>query len=398
MKLLLLDVRRNGPRILPAKLTPIDEATIKLTQRIADFVRPPNQLGFLGPGKFLIAQPANTTCDEILALTCKLESEIAKPIETADGPAHFACEIAPVQDPAPLNTYASLQRRAELALMCSLWERSNPACLGDAAPCAQDSKDMRALNDMKDALETGQFTIHYQPIINARTQGVDVYEALVRWRSPHAGMIAPAQFIPLAERSGLINDLGDWVLNQACRDIAGLDATTKIAVNVSRIQLCEDDIVSRIETALTKSGLAPHRLVVEITETSIAQLTPDALEKIHAVRNMGVAIAIDDFGSGYSSLAFFSSLPADWLKFDHALIANARRSERGRAIVRAFAALAREIGVVTVAEGVKSQEDVAMLGKIGVDYLQGFFFGTPAEAELAFGAKRLALVANRRSC
>ena len=236
------------------------------------------------------------------------------------------------------------------------------------------------------ALERRELLLHFQPEVDARTGRLVCAEALVRWKHPERGLVPPMDFIPLAEETGLIVGIGDWVLRAACRQArAWLSATPplrlRVAVNLSARQLGEDRFVQRVEDALDESGLDAASLELEITESAVAREPARAARTLAALRLMGVRLMIDDFGTGYSSLSQLKNFPVDGLKIDRAFVRHLPHDRSDATITRAVLAMAREMSLDVVAEGVEHDEQRAFLSRHGCGLLQGYLFGAPMPAD-----------------
>jgi diguanylate cyclase (GGDEF)-like protein len=239
------------------------------------------------------------------------------------------------------------------------------------------------LHDLRAALERRQFELFYQPKVDARSLQITAAEALLRWRHPQRGVIAPSVFIPLAERYGLIAAIGDWVIREACRQSAewrqrGL--RMRVAVNLSGYQLRQDDLVKRLEVALKKNKIPPARFTCEITESVAMEDTSVTREAFDRLRRAGVHVSIDDFGTGHSSLASLRRLPAAELKIDRAFVCDLETSAEARTIAGAIVQMAHTLGLRVVAEGVENAAQRDRLVEMGCDELQGFFFARPMSA------------------
>ena len=257
-------------------------------------------------------------------------------------------------------------------------------------------RERRALeHDLRNALAKDEMEIYYQPQISGgRLAG---FEALLRWNHPMRGRVNPGDFIPLAEETGLIGPLGDWVLRNACKAAAGWPADVKVAVNLSPAQLQGRDLVRDVGEALSGSSLPPHRLELEITEALLMQDDKFVLETLVAIRGLGVRIAMDDFGTGYSSLAYLSRFPFDKIKIDQSFIRGMVGSDEALAIIRAIIGLGRSLGIAINAEGVETQEQHSMLTAKGCGELQGFLFGRPQpESTIAETLRRFGSAHNHR--
>jgi diguanylate cyclase (GGDEF)-like protein/PAS domain S-box-containing protein len=240
----------------------------------------------------------------------------------------------------------------------------------------------RALEvELRQALLERAFAVHYQPIVRLDSGDVVAFEALVRWQHPVRGLLAPADFIPVAEETGAIVELGAWVLHEACREAATWPEHVRLSVNLSPVQFRSGTLVDAVAAALRTSGLAATRLDLEITESVLLQENDRTRAALHALRDLGVGISLDDFGTGYSSLGYIRSFPFDRIKIDRSFVGDLVESTESNAIVRAVIGLGRTLGIITVAEGVETAEQLRQLGAEGCTEAQGFFFSKPVPAE-----------------
>ncbi|HZU73665.1 MAG TPA: EAL domain-containing protein, partial [Acidimicrobiales bacterium] len=235
-------------------------------------------------------------------------------------------------------------------------------------------------------LAEGELEVFYQPVIDLATGAAVAAEALVRWHHPDRGLLLPGDFIPLAEETGVVVELGRWVLNQACVTAAGWPGGPKVAVNLSARQLSDSALVDDVAAALIASGLAPDRLVVEVTETSVMSDPERARIALCALKELGVTIAIDDFGTGYSSLAYLNLLPVDEVKLDGCFASALASGEGSPALVQAIVAMAAALNVALVVEGVETDDQRRQLAALGCQLAQGFLWSEPVPA----GSLRLA--------
>jgi predicted signal transduction protein with EAL and GGDEF domain len=231
--------------------------------------------------------------------------------------------------------------------------------------------------DLRRALLAQEFMLHYQPLVDAVTEKIIGFEALLRWNHPEKGMISPLAFIPLAEEIGLIVPLGEWVVRTACADAMNWPGDIKIAVNLSPAQFKQQTLVHSVASALAMSGLSPTRLELEITESVLLTNSEATRTALHQLRGLGVRIVMDDFGTGYSSLSYLRSFPFDKIKIDRSFISELDATGDCAAIVKAIAGLGSSLGVATTAEGVESEEQLAHLRTHGCTEFQGYFFGRP---------------------
>jgi EAL domain-containing protein (putative c-di-GMP-specific phosphodiesterase class I) len=230
--------------------------------------------------------------------------------------------------------------------------------------------------DLRKALVEEEFEVYFQPINDAKTRLIRSFEALVRWRHPDRGMISPAEFIPLAEETGLIVPLGEWVLAMACKQATHWAADVRVSVNVSARQFDTGKLTETVRKAIADSGLAPRRLELEITESVLLNGSRDNLAILHELRDLGVRIALDDFGTGYSSLSYLRSFPFDKLKIDQSFVRNIDERD-AQEIVRAIASLSQTLGMATTAEGVETEEQLEKMIAYNCTEVQGYFFSRP---------------------
>jgi EAL domain-containing protein (putative c-di-GMP-specific phosphodiesterase class I) len=256
--------------------------------------------------------------------------------------------------------------------------------------------------ELRHAIDSGQLELHYQPVVSAETGGLYGLEALVRWRHPVLGLLAPGRFMDVAEESGLELPLGEWVLEQACR--AAVDwqrrhpnAPLVMAVNLSARQFQQADLCDRVADVLASTGLAPHLLALEITETVVMEDTEATLAALRALKQLKVRLSIDDFGTGYSSLSYLKRFPVDTVKIDKSFVDGLDTGPVDREIVQAVIRLAAAVGMQTVAEGVETPAQREQLQLLGCTMLQGYLLARPAPLELVERTLELAIPAARTS-
>ena len=269
----------------------------------------------------------------------------------------------------------------------------------DAAPIASSSrrwtprvKARRSLEmDLRQAIADGAFEVQYQPCVSLRDNSITGCEALLRWRHPERGMISPAEFIPIAEDTGLINQLGEWVLTTACAEAATWPDDISLAVNVSPVQFRSGTFALKILAALAASGLPASRLELEITEAVLIRDDEAALAILHQLRAIGVRIALDDFGTGYSSLSYLHKFPFDKIKIDRCFINDIADAGGTSSIVKAVVDIAAARNMITTAEGVETEQQRDMLRALGCSEMQGWLFSpakTAADIRQLFFAHR----------
>jgi EAL domain-containing protein (putative c-di-GMP-specific phosphodiesterase class I) len=253
-----------------------------------------------------------------------------------------------------------------------------------------EARTRRALEiDLRNAISKGQFELHYQPIVDIKTKQITSVEALVRWRHPERGLIPPVDFIPIAEETGLINPLGEWVLRQACADAMTWPSDVKVSVNLSPVQFRNFSPIEMFCNALSATGLPPERLEIEITESVLMQGSANNVETLHQLRSIGISIVLDDFGTGYSSLSYLRLFPFDKIKIDRSFVNELSKNSDCASIVSAVAGLGRSLRVATVAEGIETEDQLVLVRTAGCTHAQGYFFSRPRPvADLDFGGFR----------
>ena len=227
-------------------------------------------------------------------------------------------------------------------------------------------------------MDNNQLDIHYQVQTSVSTGEILGYEALLRWEHPQRGFIPPAEFIPLAEESGLILQMGEWVLRTACAKAASWEPKYKVAVNLSPVQFAHTDLPKLVLEVLVETGLSPDRLELELTESTIFADKERSLHMLRQIKGLGVSIALDDFGTGYSSLDTLRAFPFDKIKLDHSFMSEIESSPQAKAIIRAVLALGKSLDIPILAEGIETQGQLTLLGTEGCDEAQGYFLGRPA--------------------
>ena len=285
------------------------------------------------------------------------------------------------------NTPADLLKRADIALYRAKDSGRNAIQLFRSTMQDAASARLRLENDLRLALARGEFELHFQPQVDARDGKVVGAEALLRWQHPQQGFISPERFVGLAEQHGFVAELDTWVARRACADLVGLleeGHDLRMAVNCSALNLSNPQMPAVVARILERTGLEPARLTVEVTENALMNSLGAAIRTLDAVRELGVKVSIDDFGSGYSSLTYLRQLPVDTLKVDRAFVREIAEQANDRAITAAIIAMAHKLGLKVVAEGVENIEQLDMLRQFGCDQVQGYLISKALPlAELA---------------
>lgn len=296
---------------------------------------------------------------------------------------HIGVSIGLAFDCATVERADELLKRADVAMYRAksegrgVWRRFHD-------DMDREIQDRRLLElDLRNALLHGEFELHYQPIVDLRSNELSGFEALLRWDRNGEGLIPPDRFIPLAEETGLILQIGEWVLRRACEEASTWPPGLRIAVNVSSLQFRSRRLLSTVVNALASTGLAATRLELELTETALLCNSADTLGVLKQLRELGVRLSMDDFGTGYSSLSYFRTFQFDKVKIDRSFVSGCAAEGNGRAIVRAVVGLGDSFGVTTTAEGVETEEQLAYLRDEGCQEVQGFLFGAGLTAAAA---------------
>lgn len=318
---------------------------------------------------------------ELEAFVTRLEACFTDPFENRDASFLVGASIGVAAYPTDGNDRETVLNNADLAMYRA------KASIGTAATCYyqpgmdETARARRQLaNDLRQAIDRGEFSLAYQPQHSLRDGELSGYEALLRWNHSTRGWISPSDFIPVAEETGEIFRIGEWVLREACAEAGRWSGNTKIAVNLSPVQLMQPDLAERVTEILLETGLSPTRLELEITESAIISDKIRALQVLRRIKALGISIAMDDFGTGYSSLDTLHSFPFDKIKIDKSFVLGSGESPQARAIIRAVLALGQSLNVPVLAEGVESAAQLQMLESEGCDEVQGFYLGAPAGA------------------
>ena len=283
--------------------------------------------------------------------------------------------------PAAGRDAAEIMRRVDLALYAAKAKGRDQMAIFDEA-LDRRARERRVLElELREAVARDELVLHYQPIIALQSGATVGYEALVRWRHPQRGLLLPDQFLPIAEKSGLIVGLGDWVIRKALADVAEWRGNFRIALNLSPSQIRNPRLIATVDSALAASGIAPSRLELEITESVLLEDATTGGAVIKRLRALGAEIALDDFGTGYSSLSYLRRFRFDRVKIDRTFVRDIETSDEAQAIVSAITRLAQALGMQTTAEGVERPEQLDLLRKLGCDEAQGFLILEPVEAE-----------------
>jgi diguanylate cyclase (GGDEF)-like protein/PAS domain S-box-containing protein len=348
-----------------------------VAQRLGSCVRPQDLAARLGGDEFAVLLKPPSTAQDGRVLAAKVLETLSEPVEIDGRPLRVAASVGIAEFEGDAIDLEELLVHADLALY-----EAKAAGRGRYAvyvpTLGERSRRKTALeHGLRDALHNGELALHWQPKVDVAGWQVQGVEGLLRWQSGDLGRVPPAEFVPIAERSGLVVALGDWVLQEACRAAAGPLSALEVSVNVSPAQLRDPAFAGRVRELLRRHRLRPGQLELEITESVFLDDVEGALSQLHALRQSGVRVALDDFGTGYSSLSYLRRFPFDTLKIDRSFVAEMLERDDARAIVRMTTRLAEELGMRTVAEGVESEAQLLAVAQSGCDVMQGFVVARP---------------------
>jgi diguanylate cyclase len=361
-----------------------DELLKQVARRLQGVVRGADTVARIGGDEFVMILGQARSPEDAERVGSKIIEEMQEPVRIGELDVHIAASIGVAFYPGDGTTVETLYAHADAAMYCAKQRGGSVVeCYSSSMNVATENR-VRYEADLHRALSLQQFELHYQPKVSALTKQMHSVEALIRWRHPVHGLVPPDQFIPLAEESGLIVSIGEWVLREACRQVRvwqdrGLPVM-RVAVNVSALQFRRLDLVETVRCALSDAGVDARYLEIELTETALMTHPEESVEILERLSRMGVIVSVDDFGTGYSSMSYLRRFPIDKLKIDRSFINHLMTSADDASIVRAIISLAHGLRLKVIAEGVETAEQVACLQKLGCDQFQGFYFGRPVTA------------------
>lgn len=357
----------------------------EVAARIRDLVRQSDTVARLGGDEFVVLVRGLQQGEACAGLAAKIIEAVSQPLQVLSHRLAVGTSVGIAIYPTDGEDGPTLMKSADVAMYAAknagrgVYRFFEPA-MSQAALIRLEMESA-----LRDAQAGGELRLHYQPKVAAQGGEIRGYEALMRWQSPALGLVPPSSFIPVAEECGLITALGDWTLGEVCRQIASWQQAglgwRRVAINVSARQLADGDLASLIDHHARAAGISPALLEVELTEGMIMTHPDAAARNLLAIKALGVRVAVDDFGSGYSSLAYLRRLPVDVIKIDRPFVCDAESDENGLAIIRSILVLARSLGLEVVAEGVETEAQACLLRAAGCATLQGYLFGEPRPAE-----------------
>lgn len=367
-----------------------DEVLRTLAQRMHAVLKEGEFLARIGGDEFSAVQSFHdqAALEDMLA---RLEQALAETIQLDGYEVLPGASIGVAIFPDDAQNRAGLISNADLAMYRAKGNLSSAVCFYEQS-MDETVRARRALeNDLRDAVANNRLMLHYQVQTSVSTGEIKGYEALLRWPHPQRGFVSPAEFIPLAEENGLILQIGEWVLRTACMEAAAWAPPYKVAINLSPVQFVHTDLPKLVRDVLTETGLAPERLELELTETTIFADKERSLHILRQIKALGVSIALDDFGTGYSSLETLRAFPFDKIKLDRSFMIEVESSPEAKAIIRAVLALGKSLHIPVLAEGIETQGQLSLLNTEGCDEAQGFLLGRPAPLDAIVDSGQIAM-------
>jgi diguanylate cyclase (GGDEF)-like protein len=354
-----------------------DELLQQVAERLEACVREGDTVARLGGDEFAILLPGIANTDAAALLAHRIIETIGQPYEVAGNAVNIGTTIGIAFAPNDGAYPDRLLRNADMALYRAKTNERGTSCFFETAMDIELQARRTLELDMRRAIIEREFELYYQALVNVKTGAVSGFEALIRWHHPTQGTISPTVFVPVAEETGLIVPLGQWILRQACLDAVAWPVNLKVAVNLSSVQFRDRNLVETVRDALNLTGLSARQLELEITETVLLHDSEATLATLHQLRDLGVRISMDDFGTGYSSMSYLRSFPFDKIKIDQSFVRGLPDNVESIAIVRAVIGLSNSLGMTVTAEGVETKEQATQLAREACTELQGYLFNEP---------------------
>jgi diguanylate cyclase (GGDEF)-like protein len=355
-----------------------------LTLRLGECVRGGDTVARLGFDRFALLLAGIDTGLSATDAATRIIAAVSQPFIIDEQTHYVTLSIGLSLAPYDSRDETAVLHAADTAMRAARAAGANGFLWYHPDMSVDSTKDARCSNELRSALKNTEFELHYQPIVDIERDRVVAVESLVRWNHPTRGLVGPGEFIALADRTGLIIPLGEWVLREACRQAREWQdqgRTLRVCVNVSAVQFRLPNFVSLVASILTEHELAPDRLELELTESVMVDGFGDMIEKLGQLKSMGLRLSIDDFGTGYSSLAYLKYFPVDTLKIDRAFITDITTDTYDRAIAKSVLTLANDLGLECIAEGVENADQLETLRAIGSTLIQGYYFCKPMKPE-----------------
>ena len=362
-----------------------DQILIEVARRLKGLVRSGDTVARVSGDVFVVALSGLTHGSDAQLVVEQVMNSLSNPYRIGDVTLHLTASIGMTETDGNISNPAELIQQADLAMYQAKQLGRNTWQWFEEAMNTQASYRVKLRNQLQDAIDNRALTLHYQPMIDSRTGQARSVEALVRWEHPELGLVSPADFVPLAEETGQIIALGEWVLDQACRDMVKLHAAgfrdCSVGVNISPVQIRKTDFLATIKRVLADTGLPAQALELEMVESAVINDTRQVVDTLHKLRELGVQISIDDFGTGFSSLTYIKQMPANRIKIDHSFIKEVIKNRSDAAITRGVISMAHHLSLEVVAEGVETEAQANFLRRNQCDLLQGYAFSRPMPFE-----------------
>lgn len=366
-----------------------DQFLIKIASRLQSCMRPTDTVARLGGDEFAILLDGLDTNEDAARIAERVQEELSQPFNLYGHEVYTTASIGITLCTTYYDSPENILRDADTAMYHAKENGKARYELFDAAMHASVMARLQLENDLRRAVENQEFLVYYQPIVTLDTGRIAGFEALVRWQHPERGFVSPSEFIPLAEETGLIVEIGAWVLRESCRQMRqwtienGLRSSLTMSVNLSTKQFAQPDLIDSVRQILSETGLDPSGLKLEITESAVMDNSDTAAYMLTQLRELGIKLSIDDFGTGYSSLSYLHRFPVNTLKIDRSFVSRMCEGDENAEIVRTIVTLATNLGMAVVAEGVETTEQHERLKELRCEYGQGYLFSMPVNAETA---------------
>jgi diguanylate cyclase (GGDEF)-like protein len=359
-----------------------DLLLVAFAERLERTLRPIDTLARFGGDEFAILLSGMADATDAVRVAQRIQDELSLPFVLDKNSAFATASIGIALSSTGYDRPEDILRDADTAMYRA--KENGKACyeVFDHGMHARAVSRLQLESDLRQAVEQKEFCVYYQPIVSLQTGRLAGFEALVRWNHPRRGLVSPADFIPVAEETGLIVPIGEWVLHEACAHVREWQMafpshrSLSLSVNLSGRQVAQTDLLDRIKEALASSKLNPHCLKLEITESVVMENADAATLMFKQLRSLGVQLSIDDFGTGYSSLSYLHRFPLNYLKIDRSFVTRLT-TDNDNAIVRTISTLARNLGMEVIAEGIETEEQYQQLKMLGCEYGQGYLFSHP---------------------
>ena len=366
-----------------------DKLLNQVARRLESSVRTGDLVARLGGDEFVVLLCDMLEEKDAFRVANRMQDKLREPFDLDGGEILISASMGIALSAAGHQRAEDMLRDADIAMYDAKAKGKARYEVFDQTMSDRATNQLHLDKEMRQALESGEFELYYQPIIALKTNTLAGFEALVRWNHPKRGMILPLEFIPAAEENGLIHPLGRWILNESCRQLREWQelhpsaSSLSVSVNLSCKQFLQSDLADHVAETLAESGLEPRCLKLEITESHLMEHSGKTVKVMNRLRNLGVELSLDDFGTGYSSLSYLHRLPLDFLKIDRSFINRMVENRENSEIVNTIIKLAQHVKLKVIAEGIETAEQLEGLKLLNCEYGQGFFFSKPLKANMA---------------